>query len=261
MMRQLFTTPKLLALDCCSGPRAPVSFALAWMGWQVQAYDLEMDPAFDLAGSTALHEDLWARRSQFLIRLWTVPCSTMSRVREIARPRGPPPLRSAEHPEGLPSLAPRDRLRVDRDTALARNAAMWAEDSALAGDTATILEHPRSSYLWELAEVRALERHAHSGSWFRVDYDACCYSGARCKKQTLGATFPQAALLSAKCSHLHDRDEWSSRRQGERWATTAEKEVYRSPCFCHSCVANHMGSAEIPAQDCSAQAGQTGVHG
>ena len=97
--------PALRAADFCSGIRAPISFALAWCGWQVEAFDIEL--GFDLSGQE--HDQLWKRRADFLVRVWAMPCSTFSRAREKRQASsaygGPPPLRSMACPEGLPGLS------------------------------------------------------------------------------------------------------------------------------------------------------------
>ena len=69
--------PALLAADFCSGIRAPISFALAWCGWQVETFDIEL--GFDLSGRE--HDQLWKRRDEFLVRMWACRAA-LSRERE-----------------------------------------------------------------------------------------------------------------------------------------------------------------------------------
>ena len=102
-----------------SGPGAPVSKALLWCGWRVLPIDILLDPTHDLSDATRqalLHEQL--QEADCIMA--ALDCSTKSRAREIplhfsdGRP-SPKPLRSNEHPEGLPGLNPQDVARVERD--------------------------------------------------------------------------------------------------------------------------------------------------
>ena len=81
--------------------------------------DILLDPTHDLSDATRqaiLSEQL--QEADCIMA--ALDCSTKSRAREIqlhfsdGRP-GPKPLRSSEHPEGLPGLNPRDAARVERD--------------------------------------------------------------------------------------------------------------------------------------------------
>ena len=164
--------------DFCSGVRAPLSFALAWCGWEVRAFDIELGT--DLAGDK--HAELWQLRGEVLARAWACPCSTFSRAREkrlaYSSDGGPPQLRSIEQPKGLPGLSSKDQARVDMDTTLACRSAEWAEHSLSDDHTLTLIENPRHSLLWALPEQQRLQQH---DSWCSVDYDACCFQGARKK--------------------------------------------------------------------------------
>jgi hypothetical protein len=186
--------------DFCSGLRAPLSFALAWCGWEVRAFDIELGT--DLAGDK--HAELWTQQGEVLARAWACPCSTFSRAREkrlvYSSDGGPPLLRSDEHPKGIAGLSPRDQARVDVDTTLACRAAEWAEHSLADGLTLTLIENPRHSLLWALPEQQRLQLH---DSWCSVDYDACCFQGARKKAQTIRGNTSLLSQLSCKCSHVH----------------------------------------------------------
>ena len=213
--------PALVAADFCCGLRAPLSFALAWCGWTVEAFDIEF--GVDLVGEQ--HDQLWQRRAEFLVRMWAMPCSTFSRAREkqfaSSSDGGPPPLRSLEFTKGLPGLSPSQQQRVDTDTQLAVHATQWALDSLGAeqpAPTLTLMENPRRSLLWQLGEYKAVAAHA---DWFEAAYDACCFLGARRKAQTVAANSGLIVKLQSKCHHLHDGDEW---RRSDKFATAEEKE-------------------------------------
>ncbi len=127
-------------------------------------------------------------------------------------------LRSDQHPKGASGLRPQDQARVDTDTLLACRAADWAEHSLSTGSTLTVIENPRRSLLWALPEQQRLQEHE---AWQSVDYDACCFQGARRKAQTLRSNTDLLAPLACQCSHLRGADEW--RRTGA-FATEEEKE-------------------------------------
>ena len=95
-----------LGADIMSGPGAPVSKALLWCGWRVLPIDILLGPTHDLSNATRqalLHEQL--QEADCIMA--ALDCSTKSRAREIplhfsdGRP-SPKPLRSNDHPEGLP---------------------------------------------------------------------------------------------------------------------------------------------------------------
>ncbi len=147
--------PELRFADFCSGIRAPLSYALAWCGWTVETFDIELGT--DLAADQ--HDAIWNRRGSFLARSWACPCSTFSKAREkrlaYSADGGPPQLRSEQYPKGLPGLKPSVQQRVDTDTTLACRAAQWAEHSLEDGLTLTLVENPRNSLLWALPEQQA----------------------------------------------------------------------------------------------------------
>eukprot|EP00959_Pyramimonas_sp_CCMP1952_P136333 2852831-Pyramimonas_sp.AAC.1 len=108
-------------LDVSSGSgHLSRSFRLCFRGI---AACFELDIIHD-AGADALN-----RRVQQLIRGWVrggmilgvwiaTPCQSMSIAR--MRPKGPPPLRNAQHPLGFPHLSPSDAPKVSRGNCLAR---------------------------------------------------------------------------------------------------------------------------------------------
>ena len=104
------------------------------------------------------------------------------------------------------------------DTTLACRAAEWAEHSLSDSRTLTIIENPRHSLLWALPEQQRLQQH---DSWCSVDYDACCFQGARKKAQTIRGNTGLLSQLSSKRSHVLDLGEW---RRTEVFATAEEKE-------------------------------------
>jgi len=87
-------------------------------------------------------------------------CGTASRAREIPRPElslAPQPLRSLEHPLGLPDLGPIDQKRVEIANELFRYTCQLFAFCVRRGILAT-MEDPRGSYLWVIPFVLELQR-------------------------------------------------------------------------------------------------------
>ena len=93
---------------------------------------------------------------------WAPECKTFSRARGKPVPGAthwPPALRSREHPYGLPILnqarRAADREKVDIGNELAKITFMDASAARAAGKIVAI-ENPTNSFMWDLAEARAL---------------------------------------------------------------------------------------------------------
>ena len=110
-----------LMADLMAGPNAPLSKAFLWCGWACITVDWLLDPSHDLSHplrQASLHEQL--QEACFLSV--AMDCSTKSRAREIPRQfadgrPAPQPLRSEQHPEGLPNLSASnaERVRIDNE--------------------------------------------------------------------------------------------------------------------------------------------------
>ena len=130
-------------------------------------------------------------------------CATFSRAREIPIPgvKNPPkPLRSSEHPKGIPEevsrLSKRARLRVDRDTEM-------AEDSArrcLRRHKRKLpfsLEHPGRSIALDLEAWKTLRNEEGVFSSF---YHTCMFEGSKRRKfQILIHNIPSLEGMSLEC--------------------------------------------------------------
>ena len=104
-------------LDVLSGPRFPLARAFSWAGWRVVTpIDLLIDKDFDI-NSAAVRAAIFHVLPQVHLLSCAVACNTKSRAREISRPGMslPKPLRSAQHPRGLPDLQPKDAAQVAQD--------------------------------------------------------------------------------------------------------------------------------------------------
>ena len=125
---------------------------------------------------------------------------------------GPKPLRSEEAVRGIPSLTGRDAERVKQanlfiDFTFAQIAKI------VAAGAAAILESPERSHLWGFQQLKDI-RKMHQ--WRRTTYDACCWGGARRKKQALESNVPEIQALRSNCHHVHSKSDWTP-LSGKRW--------------------------------------------
>ena len=139
--------------------------------------------------------------------IWAVDCSTLSRAREIAIPghrHGPKPLRSEAMPRGLLSLPPHEADRV-KQANLFIDFTFEQVALSIAAGKAAILESPARSHLWHFKQLEGIRR---TPAWQRTTYDACCWGGARKKRQAMESNVPELHRLQASCHHVHDDSEW-----------------------------------------------------
>ena len=118
--------------------------------------------------------------------IWAaLDCSTKTRCRNIpSKIPGrnlPPPLRSDEHPMGLPGLQGSDKERVTTDNAAAEfvlaELKMHQDRGGGSGR-----ENPANSLHW--STPTELDMFAE-GLWYDQFYDTCSLQGARKKKQRI----------------------------------------------------------------------------
>ena len=115
--------------DLYAGPNVPLSKAFIFCGWETISVDWMLDKGHDLSNSLrqqSLHEQL---QSVCFIAA-ALDCSTKSRAREIPRDFGdgrppPRPLRSEQHPLGLPELTGSQQRRVEQDNMAASFVTNW----------------------------------------------------------------------------------------------------------------------------------------
>ena len=127
--------------DLYAGPNVPLSKAFIFCGWETISVDWMLDRGHDLSNSLrqqSLHDQL---QSVCFIAA-ALDCSTKSRAREIPRDFGdgrppPRPLRSEQHPLGLPELTGSQYSRVEKDNAAASLTSWWIGGVALSGRTHT----------------------------------------------------------------------------------------------------------------------------
>ena len=138
-------------------------------------------------------------------------CSTKSRGREIPRRFEdgrpcPAPLRSEQHPDGLPTLQGRDLQRVRADNQACE---FILEEIRLLAERGggSVRENPwRSLHWWESTERSMMD----AGCWKDKRHDACCLGGARCKAQCLRHNIEEIDQWPPlTCHHSHAPNEWT----------------------------------------------------
>ena len=137
------------------------------------------------------------------------PCGTSSKARNIPirgpkgkLRRGPPPLRSAQYPEGLPGLQGVNRTRVRHANKLYKFCSEVMQLCAELG-VLCIVENLQSSFFWVTKWMRAVPKVF---IWHVVH--ACMYGSKRLKKTGLLINF-WAPNLQQLCDNGHKHPPWS----------------------------------------------------
>ena len=171
-----------------------------------------------LEDSWCLFEDLLSMHTVVFCHM-APPCGTASRAREQRLSQdqwGPRPLRSSDHPWGLPYLREHDRTRVDHANQLYRMLASFCWILHARGIPFSI-ENPRRSYLWELEPYIDLQ-----GIATFYDFSSCMHGGLRDKKTTFLSSLDLSPLC-LECDGQHDHLPWGLQSDSS-FATAAEAE-------------------------------------
>jgi hypothetical protein len=150
---------------------------------------------------------------------WGPPCGTASRARDKRIPRSwkaegypdPKPLRSTQHPEGLPTLAHHQRIRVGKANAVYELCAEVAKICHHRGIPFAI-ENPTRSHFWGMPCIRSLDALQDVGD---ISFHNCMWGGQRPKITTLRC-FPMEAFkeLERLCQGVgpdHAHEPWSTK--------------------------------------------------
>ena len=156
-------------------------------------------------------------------------CGTCSRARQIKN-GGPPPLRSEEHPMGLPGLDANQQLRVDLANAMYVESCKIFSHCVAKGILAT-LENPKRSLFWLTAPfVQLLEEH----QVYFSDSQMCMLGGQRPKWTRLAASFEAVSEMNVECDKNHVHLPWGKTLNAEGlevFATSLEAEYPRKFCI------------------------------
>ena len=170
--------------------------------------------------------------SDMLLWIHLAPvCGTASRAREIRLlPTDPRPLRSREHPDGLPNLAGSELCRVQIANQLVDFACELFQ-KATRKDILVTMENPSNSYFWSTSFFISLWR---SVEIYCADFQVCMYGGSRAKWTRFVANFYSITELSIECDNKHDHAPWrfAAGPDGKRVrATSLESQYPRKLCI------------------------------
>ncbi|CAE7363164.1 unnamed protein product, partial [Symbiodinium sp. CCMP2592] len=194
------------------------------------SYIAQINPCH--GGSLFRQSSLAAQLQQVDFIVAAFDCSTKSRARDIPRSfedgrPAPRPLRSASCPEGLGGLSKSEQERVDKDNR-ACSFVLDAIQQAAEKGVGSVRENPANSLHWLLPqEVQSFQ----SGLWQDKHYDACCWGGARYKRQRFRRNLQEIADWPAiQCHHIHGKGEWDPQSvDGKHWFPSQEEAEFTAP--------------------------------
>ena len=175
---------------------------------------------------------------------FAMPCGTGSRARErpisvAKRKMGvpqPPPLRSGEHPLGIPGLGAFHAAKVASANKLLEFVVLLLVECWL-NNIHVILENPERSWIWAAITALVLKHSSFSfHRWYNnlsdVDFDACEHGGLRPKSTRLKTSIPQLQSLARRCSKSHVHAPYGTTWDGHKWTfdTSMEAEYPLSLC-------------------------------
>ena len=234
-------------LDLMCGPNAPITKAFLFCGWRAGPVDILLNPAQDLSLDD-FQAELRGSLDQACLLFAALDCSTKSAIREIPLrlPSGrqaPVPLRSHEHPMGLPGLNIRDQRRVSKDNCACKFV-LDEQQRILDRGGGAIRENPNNSLHWCIPQEAEMWV---SDQWWDTRYDACCFMGARRKRQRLRHNIWELTQgPSMLCHHTHHPEEWQPWQQaGQVVYPSKEEAEYTAPFAFHVAVASSWWACRV----------------
>ena len=230
-------------LYCFAGPsrRCDVAFFVNQLSVhhdvkiEVVEYDLlrgglDHDLANDEIVDSIIHK---IHNKEFSAILLTPPCNTFSRATYSNKP-GPPPLRSKEHPHGLPGLTDQQLRKVRIADKLITNTIRLAKSSSASG-LPYIIEHPEDlgatpkgtpASIWSLPEIvqLATDTAAHTAAIYQ------------CQDPTPGSNLPVAT--SPKPTRLLGTAPMIKELRFQGWPQVHDDGSYQGPLPSY-CGHNH----------------------
>ena len=178
------------------------------------------------------------------------PCGTATAARDrpvplALRHRGapnPPPLRSAEHPWGLPHLTGINATKVKQANLIYE---FILECIGVCDEQGTFwaVENPRNSYLWKLpgfqklideSRAKLARPNCSKGRELVViiDFQQCNHGGLRDKWSRWLSNMPELLVLEGECRKNHDHLPWSLSKVDDGWlfASASEAEYPNQLC-------------------------------
>ncbi|CAE7363195.1 unnamed protein product [Symbiodinium sp. CCMP2456] len=175
----------------------------------IQTMDLAQTAAVDLLLDIILRED-----NDIALIHFAPPCGTASAARAIALPQlqarglsAPQPLRSLEHPQGLPGLHGTDLQRVDSPNCLYRAVGTIATAAMKRGIRVSV-ENPANSLAW-LCDGMSDLLYVETAS--EVLFDHCMHGGLRDKCTRWWCSDSVFDSLALRCSKDHPHASWKPR--------------------------------------------------
>lgn len=215
------------AVEICCG-HGGLSRELRQCGWRVKSIDYgdnKLNPCVRVTNrdlrEPADVRDVLAMVSDAGYVHMAPPCGTFSRAREI-RNHGVRPLRDAGHVEGLPSLSPAEKMRVESANAVT-DSIIRIMKACIRLDIPFTVENPTRSWIWQYRSMPDL-----CNQLYLVDFDMCMHGGKRKKATRLVTNRAQFKALGRKCDGKHEHLAWGI--TDGRFDTAAEA-VYPRP-FC-----------------------------
>ena len=177
------------------------------------------------------------------------PCGTSSRAREIRRKGqyNPPPLRSTQYPDGLPTLKGTSYQKVctaNQLYALCSQIMEWATANGIIAS----IENPLRSHAWKTTHMN---KHLAGIQLYSVEFHHCRYGASRRKRTKILCNHPCLGPLSLECDNSHSHDAWGIAHSGE-WATATEVEYPHQLCQAWAACLYRcflaLGAIEPPAE-------------
>jgi len=223
-------------VDIMSGPNYPLAKGFEMAGWRIFVVDLLFGEEHDL--SKLDNQEKIRRQFKQADFVWAaLDCSDKTRAREIPRKHAdgramPSPLRTEEHPMGVPELQGHDKQRVAASNAAAEfvlgELRLHQSRGGCSGR-----ENPANSLHWHTpTEVGMFTQ----GTWWDKFYDACTLQGTRRKKQRIRHDVEEIRLWpDMRCRHLHHPQEWTPQveEDGRTWYPSKEEAEYTACLVFH----------------------------
>ena len=111
----------------------------------------------------------------------------------------PRPLRAENEVGGFRTLEGRDAARAEQANLFIDFTFAQIARSVSAGKAA-IVESPAGSHLWGFQQLKDIRKLPE---WRRTLYNACCWGGARSKKQALESNVPEIDGPRCSCHHTY----------------------------------------------------------
>ena len=165
------------------------------------------------------------------------PCGTASAARNIELedvPNAPKPLRSFEHPDGIPGISGDNLQRVSFANILYEFTAN-VMDLCTSLNKPCMVENPRNSLFW----FTSMWSECHSSQQHYIqDHQACMYGAKRAKWTRLVANFEEVHTICKVCDNSHKHEAWGVIHNGRKriYATSLEVHYPQGLCvaICHA---------------------------